>query len=64
MSKLRAKKYGPYDQRNQPRQHHRRTIGFSEAEDALIRRGAEAAGKDVAVFIREAACGRARRSAA
>lgn len=63
-AKLRAKKtgkYGPYDQSSQPRRFHRRTIGFSEDEDTLIRRGADIANQDVAGFIREAACSKARR---
>lgn len=53
--------YGPYDQSNQPRRFHRRTLGFSEDEDTLIRKGADVSGSDVATFIRESACSKARR---
>lgn len=49
------------EQSHQPRKYARRTIGFSEAEDAVIVEGANAARQETAVFIRDAACEKARR---
>lgn len=60
-TKKTREQYGPYDQSKQPRRFHRRTIGFSEDEDTLIRKGADVTGSDVATFIRESACSKARR---